>query len=269
LYLAGLSCWLILVGSLIGIDQRVAAARTATDQQQIPPLEPPSTLALRLTSVGYTRAATDSVWLATIQYFGGGNPNERYSSLPALIQTVVELDPDFEYPYLFGGLVLPWQGDAPAALALLDAGQARFPQNALLPYYAGAIARLNLQDNQRAAAYFQRAARLPGAPPAAALLAGVSLTEGDDRQVALAWWEGVIASTDNEQIRERATIWRDHLQLVLTLEELVAVTNQSSGQPIKQLSDLVSRGILTKEPVSPLGATLTLNATTGRVELEQ
>ena len=250
---------LLFVGALIAagwsiayLDRTIAAAQNRTVVNQIAPVEPASPTALRVASQGFTRAAADITWLTTIQYFGGGNPNERYSALAPLIRTVVTLDPDFEYPYLFGGIVLPWQNDTAAALQLLDEGQERFPRSALLPYYAGAIARLQLHDNQRAAAYFKRAALLPDAPPAAALLAGVSLTESDNRAVALAWWQSVAESSDNELVRERAIAWRDHLTMLLELERL-ARQETAAGRPVKDLNDLVSRGLITSLPTSPLG----------------
>lgn len=264
-----LICWILAGGTLYAIDQRVAVARAESDLRQVPPLEPPSPTAIKAASLGFTRAAADVVWLSTIQYFGGGNPNERYSALPALLRTIVSLDPDFEYPYLFGGLVLPWQNDARAALQLLDDGQARFPNNGLMPYYAGAIARIQLNDNQRAAAYFQRAARTPGAPPAATLLAGVSLTEADDRQVALAWWDGVVQTATDVTIRDRAIAWRDHLRLILYLEQLIQKEDGQTKPAITSLSDLVNRHILKDVPISPLGLPLRYDAQSKRVELDR
>jgi tetratricopeptide (TPR) repeat protein len=261
------ACWALAGTSLYATNWQVAAARSTADIRQIPPLEPPSAASIKALSLGFTRAAADVAWLQTIQYFGGGNPNERYSALTALINTVVKLDPDFEYPYQFGGIILPLQGDYEDALKLLDAGIARFPNNGLLPYYAGAIARIDLNDSRRAAVYFQQAARTPGAPAAATLLAGVSLTDLDDRQIALAWWNGIIETSSDTTIRDRAIVWRDHLETVLALETLIIKINAASGLPINNLQDLVTRGLLPEVPKSPLGWPLVLNTATGRVEL--
>lgn len=250
--------------SLTLIDRSIYIAQTAAQVHQIPPVEPAAPTALRVASLGWRRAAADAVWLTTIQYFGGGDPNERYDSLAALIRTVVTVDPDFEYPYLFGGIVLPWQSDNAAALALLDDGQARFPQNALMPYYAGAIARLQLKDDARAAAYFQRAASLPDAPPAAALLAGLSLNNSDDREVALAWWTSVAESSTNSLVHDRAVAWRDQLSAELALERL-AKQEATAGRPIKSISDLVTRGLVSQLPASPLGLSWHWNPTSQTV----
>lgn len=261
--------WLgLAVAALKAADRFVFIAQVAADIKQIPPAQPPSPASLRALSFGFQRAASDVVWLSTIQYFGGGNPNEPYASLYELINTVVALDPDFEYPYLFGGIVLPWQGEPRQALDLLDRGASRFPRNGLIPYYAGAAARLQLKDNRLAARYFQQAVTREGAPPAAALLAGVSLTESDDREFALSWWSGVIDSAENETVKKRAELWRDHLRLVLYLEGIIREeNNHRPDNPILSLRDLVQRGRLTGVPVSPLGSELRYNQSTGRVEL--
>lgn len=256
-------------GALYASDLQVKNARRVADVRQIPPLEPPSPVAVKALAGGFNRAAADAMWLTTIQYFGGGNPNETYSALPSLLSTVVTVDPNFEYPYLFGGLVLPWQSSARAALELLEAGMSHFPSNGLMPYYAGAIARLQLKDNHLAAAYFERASKTPGAPRAATLLAGVSLTDLDNRQVALAWWDGVLETSTDATIRERATAWRDHLELILTLESLIKKVEETTGQPVQSLNDLVVRRALLSIPLSPLGRPLRYDATTRRVELDQ
>ncbi len=251
---------------------QVAARLTVTNTQfnadvrQILPLEPPSTASIKLLSAGRYRAASDTVWLNTIQYFGGGNPNEPYSALPALLRTVIELDPDFEYPYLFAGLVLPWQQNSTEALAILNRGLAKFPRNGLMAYYAGAIARIQLNDNVLAAKYFRLASTLPGAPRAAALLAGVSLTEADDRQIALAWWNGLIETTNDEATKERAVLWRDHLALILTLETKVLELREQ-GLAVNSMNDLAQLIGLPKVPESPLGLPLRLDVQTGRIDL--
>lgn len=263
-----IACFALSGGALYASNLQVKNARLRADVRQIPPLEPPAPLAVKVLSGGFYRAAADILWLTTIQYFGGGNPNESFSALPSLLRTVVTLDPGFEYPYLFGGLVLPWQNNAAEAIALLEAGMAHFPQNGLMPYYAGAIARLQLKDNRRAAAYFAQASRTPGAPRAAAVLAGVSLTDLDDRQVALAWWDGVLETSTDATVLERAAAWRDHLKLVLSLEQLIPQVEHQTGQTVQSLNDLVVWRALPGIPPSPLGRPLRYDPTTKRVELE-
>ncbi len=221
--------------------------------KQVPPTNYLSVDNIKKINLGFNKASADYIWLATIQYFGGGNPNLPYQSLSEMINTVVTLDPNFEYPYLFGGVVLPWQEEPQEALDLLDAGIKRFPNNGLLYYYAGSIAKLNLKDANRAAGYFQDSIGKIGTPPAASILAGVSLTELDDRQFARAWWEGVLQTEENENIKERARAWLQYLNLVIDLEKLISQVESSTDTKIQSLNDLVKMNILKEVPVSELG----------------
>jgi len=233
--------------------------------QQILPTNFFDSSVLKKINLNFNKATADYIWLSTIQYFGGGNPNLPYESLSQMLFTVVELDPKFEYPYLFGGIILPWQNEPEAGLRLLDKGQKHFPNNGLLYYYAGFIAKLNLNDSERAAGYFQTAVGKKDTPPAARLLAGISLSSLDDKQFAKTWWEGVLESEENESIKERARVWLDYLNTTIELEKIIQLAQQQTGQKISSLQDLVELGYLIKLPQTELGE-LEYDALTGRVD---
>src|SRR3989338_2062025 len=71
---------------------------------------------LKQLDFGFHQILADILWLQTIQYFGGGNFQQKYSALPKLLQTIIELDPQFIQPIEFGLIVLPYQGDASSAV---------------------------------------------------------------------------------------------------------------------------------------------------------
>ncbi|MDO8471734.1 MAG: hypothetical protein Q7S64_01100 [bacterium] len=260
----------LLLAALTQWQSDMTLGRVYHRQQikQIPPVYYPTATAIRQTDLGFHRASADLVWLALIQYFGGGNPNQPYLSLVDMLNTVVDLDPSFEYPYLFGGVILPWQDEPQAGLALLNQGIKQYPNNGLLYYYAGSTAKIQLDQPALAATYFQQAIGKENTPPAAAILAGVSLTELDNRDFARTWWQGILDDPkQTEVIKDRAKVWLGHLDLTIELERLIAKTNRASDVPIKSLDDLVTRGILKSIPRSPLEAPLIYNPTTGRVDL--
>lgn len=235
--------------------------------KQVPATNIASGEAIRRLDLGFHRATADVLWLSTIQYVGGGNPNSPYDSLYHMINAVVTTDPNFEYPYLFGGILLPWQGNPQEALDLLERGQKQFPNNGLFPYNAGAVAKIQFHNDALAARFYQEAVGKEGTPPAAALLAGVSLTNLDDRQFALTWWQGVIESTTNATIRERAQVWVTHLKLIISLENTIKQA-QKDGYQIDTINDLVSLGYLKSIPPSPLGVPLVYDKSTGKVKAE-
>lgn len=251
-----------------GTDQTLATHYEQAAIEQIPPRLIPSGEALQWVDLGFHHASADIIWLTTIQYIGGGNPNSPYNSLYPLIDTTVTLDPTFEYPYLFGGILLPWQGNPDQALDLLLRGAEQFPNNGLFLYNAGAVAKIHLKDNARAAAYYREAVGKENTPPAAALLAGVSLTEMDDRQFALTYWQGLAETETNPTIKERAIIWMTHLQLIIDLEAIIARA-ETDGDTITELQNLVMSGYLTAVPPSPLNVPLEYYTDTKQVEINR
>lgn len=263
----------VLLLALVGFaqynsDLSLAASYNRAKIEQIPPRLLPSARSLRTLDLGFHRATADIIWLSTIQYIGGGNPNAPYVSLYSLIDTAVTVDPTFEYPYLFGGIMLPWQGNPSQALDLLTRGMQQFPNNGLFPYNAGAVAKIHLHDNVAAAQFYRAAIGKENTPPAAALLAGVSLSSMDDRQFALTWWKGLAETETNPTIRERAQVWMTHLQLIIDLEALIKRAT-AEGHTITSLQDLVTDHYLTSIPQSPLGVPLQYNPTTGKVDISK
>ena len=235
--------------------------------RQVAPTNFLSAANLKNINLGFNKATADYVWLSTIQYFGGGNPNLAYDSLSDMLFSIGELDPQFEYPYLFGGVVLPWQNESEAALKLLDTGTIYFPNNGLFYYYAGSIAKLNLHDSKRAAGYFQKSIDKEGTPPAAKLLAGISLTSLDDREFAKTWWEGVLETEENESIKARAKVWLEYLNLTIDLESLIQQIQNQTDLKISKLEDLVTSKYLKEIPTTELGE-LVFDPVTQKVKIK-
>lgn len=260
--------FLIIGYAQYNTDLALSASYSAARIEQVPPKILPAASALRQVDLGFHRAAADMVWLAVIQYIGGGNPNLPYNSLYSLIDTAVTLDPSFEYPYLFGGILLPWQGNPSLALDLLTRGSQQFPNNGLLPYNSGAVAKIHLKDNAAAAAFYRAAIGKENTPPAAAILAGVSLSNMDDREFALTWWKGLYESETNPTIKERALVWMTHLQQIIDLEALIHRA-QSAGNTVTTLNDLVTLQYLTAVPASPLGVPFEYYTDTDNVEIDR
>lgn len=251
-----------------GSDQTLTASYANAEITQVPPRILPNGSTLRFADLGFHRATADSIWLSTIQYVGGGNPNAPYESLYTMLNTIITVDPTFEYPYLFGGVLLPWQGNPQQALDLLTRGMRQFPDNGLFPYNAGAVAKIHLHDDVQAAAFYQQAVGKKNTPPAAALLAGVSLTSMDDRQFALTYWQGLYETETNLTIKERARVWMTHLQKIIDLEALITRA-QSDGHTITSLQDLVIYQYVTAVPPSPLGVPLQYYPDTKHVEIDR
>ena len=67
----------------------------------------PSGKFIEQTSLGYREVAADWVWFQAVQYFGGYAKNEHdLAYFNGLIDIVTDLDPHFDFAYIFGAVVM-------------------------------------------------------------------------------------------------------------------------------------------------------------------
>ena len=167
------------------------------------------------------------------QYFGGGTPYGTFAALPKLLDTITQLDPQFEYPYEFALTVLPFTGGTSTAVTLGERAQTALPGNGLLTFYLASVYQINLKDYAASARLYQKAATEAGSPTAAQQLAGVSLARInntlDDRLVALTFWKAAFDNAKNDDDRKRAKDWYEHLSIVYSLEQKIAEYKKQYG----------------------------------------
>jgi tetratricopeptide (TPR) repeat protein len=181
----------------------------------------PSVTALKALSIHQPSAIADLLWLKSIQYFGEGNPYGKYPSLGAILDTITQLDPKFEYPYEFGMTVLPFMEQTKAAVTIGERAQTALPNNGLLTFYLASVYHLNVKDYRRAGDLYAKAATEPGAPASSQELAGVayssSATSLSDREVALAFWKVAFDNAKDDAGKDLAGRWYAHMQIVYSL----------------------------------------------------
>jgi len=229
----------------------------------------PSATALRFLSLGNSPLAADVLWLDTIQYFGAGNPYGTYAALGPMLDRITTLDPQFEYPYEFGLVVLPYMQQSNIAATLGLRAQDALPNNGLLTYYLATVYHLNLKDYENAAKYYKKAADEPGAPGAARTLAGVALTKIDgtlqDRLVAIAYWQTVVDNARGDDERAIAQAWLDSTKEIYALENAAAAYKQAHGSYPASIQAMVDAKLVDPPPVAPNGSAYVLNPNTGRI----
>lgn len=222
---------------------------------------------LKIADFGFHQIIADFFWLETIQYFGGGDFNKKYRALPNLLKTITDLDLNFTYPYIFGMLILPHQGDLNQAIELGEKGVRANPKFGMIAYYLASLYHLEQKANyQRAAELYAQAAKDSDVPKAASVLAGVSLSQLDEKQAAIAWWQGIVESTKkNSYQHKRAQVWLEHLLIEIRLEELASVYQKQFGQYPENLDQLVEAKLTESIPKSPLGVRYFINPRSGKV----
>ncbi len=129
----------------------------------------------------------DLLWMRTAYYFGEhAMSNRQYPYLLHLLDTITELSPRWELPYLFGAVILPSEGNAAdEGLFLIDKGIRRHPDNWQLWFFKGYALWQYKNDPIEAARMFHHASLLPGAPAYLAALPATLASKSGQRDLAI------------------------------------------------------------------------------------
>lgn len=167
-----------------------------------------------LVTVGYRELVADLLFLRLVGYFGGSESTAN--GVASLIEAIVALDPQFHRVYEWGAnaITLASRGlDTAAylrALAVLEAGARRFPDDWKLPYLAGEIYTQDLRTtdpaqrrawDERGTLLTESAIRKPNAPIEAATWAATMRTRLGQHQRAVDGLREMLLTTTNETAR--------------------------------------------------------------------
>jgi len=198
------------------------ALHAAQDRFAPPPdVDAPGVLYLRSPAVarrvvlGYQAIGADVYWMRALQHFGEERlspPQHRrtYALLYPLLDLTTTLDPYFSIAYRFGAIFLgePYPGGPgrpDLAIALLQKGLAAQPNKWQYLMDLGFVHYWHMHDYKAAAANFERAASMPGAPSWLRPMAAVTLAEGGQRRSSRALWEQ-LAQSEEDWLRNAARL---------------------------------------------------------------
>ncbi len=263
--------WLLAVAALGAGSSRARLAdidSAASGSKEL--LYMPNGKYLKAISLGHAPLVADFVYLWAIQYYSDYDRENRYRYVEHVFGDVIaELDPRYIDPYWLGAIILTTEAkDVDAGLRLLDRGFAKNPSAWILPYLAGWECERVLRFD-RAAAYFDLAARAPGAPPDLfRLKAGMTARTGNLRE-AIARWKDVLDDPRNDDgARAIATRQIRTLTVRADLQDLdaaIAAYRQRNGRPPNSLEDLVRAGLVRSLPQDPDGAAYAYDPSAGTV----
>jgi len=252
--------WLLLALAVVGASASRAAlvARETADRGEKALLYVPNGKYLKAISLGHAPLVADIMYLWAIQYYADYSQEDRARYVEHVFGDVIaELDPNYIDPYWLGAIILTTEAqDLEGGLRLLDKGLVRKPTAWILPYMAGwECERVGQFD--RAAAYFDRAAHVPGAPPDLfRLKAGMTALGGNLRE-AIARWNDVLEDPrNNEDARAIATRQIRTLTVKADLQDLTAAIDAfraRNGRSPRSLDELVRTGFLREIPLDPDG----------------
>jgi tetratricopeptide (TPR) repeat protein len=263
--------WLAFGASLAVwvVAQRTVDYRRDTWPAAYPLLFLPSGQYLKASSLGFSVLLADVIYLWSIQYYGYHRTEEGRNYLWHIYDVITDLDPHFIDAYLLGALIMANDmNDANLAIELLEKGIEHNAQDWILSLDAGFYAYSNLEDPVRAAAFFDRASAVPGAPPQIARLHAHMYEQAGDLVRSLQFWVDIYEGTDDERVESIAWQHIYDLRVTLDLQLLGAAVERfqtEHGNPPSSLQDLVDAGFLRGMPQNPNGNRYVYNPVTGQV----
>ncbi|HET7694651.1 MAG TPA: hypothetical protein VFK57_03015 [Vicinamibacterales bacterium] len=221
-----------------------------------------SPAAMKRALLGYDAFAADVYWIRALQHFGSERLSppghvRTYSLLYPLLDLTTTLDPYFSIAYRFGAIFLgePYPGGPgrpDLAIALLKKGIAAQPGKWQYLQDLGFVYYWHLRDHKTAAATFQQASGMPGAPNWLQPLAAVTLAEGGQRDASRALWQQ-LAKADEPWLRDSA-----HLRLT----QLDAMEIMDAWSRVRR-----ERGITPPMPLDPTGTPFVIDPATGGITI--
>lgn len=166
----------------------------------------PSGRFVKQASLGYDQAAAAVLWLRIIQYYGEHTRGDRtFTLLYHMCDVTTDLDPHFEAPYIFGSFVLISEARQPGpGMDLLRKGRRMNPESWQLFFESGFVEYIAWEDTHKAARYFTRASRMPGAPEYADRFAAWVSLEAGDLRTSIVLWKELADHSQSDVIRKKA-----------------------------------------------------------------
>jgi hypothetical protein len=289
LLLAGLTA-----ATSISLSHARATAPSSLEAVLEVPAVPPSVA--RILSLGFKSLLADAYYLQAIQVFGDRsllrmNPQEKARHcliVYRLLDYATELDPRFDYAYVFGANAVPvstFEGgvlNIKEDVALLKKGTANGGHDWRIPFQLAYMLSSYVGDIAGAASAMAEAARRPDGPPYLPFLATRLAAAGGDIETAIQLVEAQIARVkveeeqtpedQRESIEQQRKAYEERLRLLRmtrdlrTLEAAIGQYQRTHRQLPERLEALVEVGLLPGGiPTEPHGGKYLYDPATGKV----
>lgn len=219
--------------------------------------------------LGYHHLGADVLWLRLLQVLGKKrNSIDEYEWIYHALDVITTLDPQYDYAYYVGGVVLTSLADrVDLSNRLLDKGFNANPTIWNIPFLLGYNHYFILGDAATAAEYIAAAARLPGGPAYLPGLATRMYAEANNPDTALQFIEALWRQTQDEGMREVLTKRAKEIMIERDIRLLESASQQyrkKQGRYPTTLSELAISGYLASLPQEPFGGVYELDPKTGK-----
>ena len=272
-----------LVVALMAAAVQVQAARERhypVREDGAPTLYVASGAALRRLSLAYSALTADVYWIRALQYYGGAkrrlaseppqlapppmlatDASAGYPLLYPLLDLTTSLDPRFNVAYRFGAIFLaePYPngpGRPDLAVALLEKGLRERADRWEYMQDIGFVHYWYTHDYRTAAAWFDKASRIEGAPWWLRSLAATTLAQGGDRRSSRQMWAAILQSAEIDWLRqdaERRLLQLRALDEIDQLQPRVAAFLRQTGQPTASWQELARARVVPGIMADPSG----------------
>lgn len=197
--------WGVVISLILGMTQvqKTLLQYKPTEQETL--LYLPSGKYLKPLALGYNQLLADFLWMKTISYFGGHFLGDKqYPWLAHMLNLIIDLDPRFDFPYYFGGVVLSLEASqVEQANQILTRGIEAYPNRWEFPFYIGFNYYYHQKDFSKAIPYFEKASSLPNAPAYLKGMVARLYEKTGKQEESLHFYEEVYQNTADELIRQK------------------------------------------------------------------
>ncbi len=218
---------------------------------------------------GQAELIADYLWLRAIQYYGMHRQTDRqYLWAKHIFDVIASLNPLFVEAFRFGGLVLATDANDPdGGIDLLKRGFHSNPGRWEIPFDIGFVNYLFRRD-LLAAAYFRRAAALPGAGEQVERFTAFAYRRGGRDGNAREMWREIQTTTTNPvtcEIAEYALNDIDLEDAVAEIQTAADAFRTARGASARSPRELIASGFLRTVPADPFGGGFVIDPKSGRV----
>lgn len=222
----------------------------------------PAAPLLKAAALAYDEVLADYLWIQALGYFGGHyQTDKQFPWLAQLIEAATTLDPYFQDPYEFGGVIFGYVlNDVERSNAVFRKGMEHVPREHkrywYLPFFTAFNYMYYKEDYATAARYLEQAAQFPQRPAYLPLLVARLYANTDSPAVAIPFLEEMkerattpeMRATLDKRIKE--VLVKEHL---LSLGKARTVFRERYGREIRSLMELAEAGLIEAIPEEPFG----------------
>lgn len=163
---------------------------------------------LKPLALGYNQVLADLLWIQAVHYFGSHSTTDKeYPWLHHILSIIIDLDPQFDFPYYFGGIVLSMEANQKdRANDILARGMEAYPEKWEYPFYIGFNHYYHDGNPAAALPFIEKAATLPKVPEFVKSLVGTLYLETGKKETALQFFRKIYENTSDDLVREKISM---------------------------------------------------------------